>query len=306
MVPLTRDRPSPSMPESGFTGSRTNGDHQGRLAPGQGLSGHGLSGAERWRAGQPRAKRDAVLAAIARARLPAQRLRPQPRHQPLRRHRRRSSARSRAPSTAASSRASRASSRRTMHMLVSSGHARRRTERRAFDFLRQRRCDALILQLDGADDDEVVAWAAARRARRRRRALIAALADRCVYLDNVAGGYLATRHLLDRGHRRSPTSRASPASPTPATARRVPAGARGGRHPVTTRAGRRRRLRRGRRPARHARLLDRGAPSRPCSPPTTRAPPGAMRPARRRPARARRRLRRRLRRHLLAHYLSRP
>ena len=89
-----------------------------------------------------------------------------------------------------------------MHLLVSSGHARAERERKAFAFLHQRRSDALILQLDGAEDAEVVAWSrlgipivvVGRR--------IEALADRCVFLDNLAGGELATRHLLDRGHRR--------------------------------------------------------------------------------------------------------
>lgn len=88
-----------------------------------------------------------------------------------------------------------------IHMVVSSGHAQAALERHAFDFLRQRRCDALILQLDGARDAEVVAWA--------RHAVpivvvgryIDALQDRCIHLDNLAGGHLATHHLLARGHR---------------------------------------------------------------------------------------------------------
>jgi LacI family transcriptional regulator len=89
----------------------------------------------------------------------------------------------------------------TMHMLVSSGHHSAAVERRAYDFLRHRRCDALILQLDGADDDEVVAWATGDVPVVIVGRQVAALPEGCVYLDNVAGGYLATRHLLDRGHR---------------------------------------------------------------------------------------------------------
>ena len=96
----------------------------------------------------------------------------------------------------------RVTERHGMHIVVSSGHARSERERKAFEFLRQRRSDALILQLDGAEDAEVIAWSrhdvpivvVGRR--------IDELAGRCVYLDNVAGGDLATRHLLAAGHRR--------------------------------------------------------------------------------------------------------
>jgi len=87
-----------------------------------------------------------------------------------------------------------------MHMVVSSGHARAGLERDAFDFLRQRRCDALVLQLDGADDDEVVEWARHDVPIVIVGRYIEELHDRCLHLDNVAGGHLATRHLLDRGH----------------------------------------------------------------------------------------------------------
>ena len=90
-----------------------------------------------------------------------------------------------------------------MHMVVSGGHARRDSERSAFEFLEHRRTDALILQVDATSDDDLVAWCAASRlpvvvVGRH----IEAIAEQCVWLDNVAGGELATRHLLERGHRR--------------------------------------------------------------------------------------------------------
>ena len=88
-----------------------------------------------------------------------------------------------------------------MHMLVSSGHHHAAIERRAVDFLRQRRCDALILQLDGASDDDVVGFARTDVPVVVVGRYVPALPDHCIYLDNVAGGYLATRHLIERGHR---------------------------------------------------------------------------------------------------------
>ncbi len=92
---------------------------------------------------------------------------------------------------------------RGLHMVVASGHAREDAERSAFDFLTERRTDALIVQADAAHDDDLVTWIGESElpviviGRH-----IPAVAERCVYLDNVAGGALATRHLLERGHRR--------------------------------------------------------------------------------------------------------
>jgi LacI family transcriptional regulator len=92
---------------------------------------------------------------------------------------------------------------RGMHIMVSSGHARSDLERKALEALKERRTDALIVQVDASPDDELVTWV-------RQAGLpvivvgrcIPAIAECCVHLDNVAGGALATRHLADRGHRR--------------------------------------------------------------------------------------------------------
>ncbi len=92
---------------------------------------------------------------------------------------------------------------RGLHMVVSSGHANSVIEQASFAFLKERRTDALIVQVDATSDEELVAWvcdAALPVVVVGRH--IPAIAERCVYLDNVAGGALATRHLLERGHRR--------------------------------------------------------------------------------------------------------
>jgi LacI family transcriptional regulator len=92
---------------------------------------------------------------------------------------------------------------RGMHMVVSSGHAKELLEREATEFLKQRRSDALILQLEATSDSDIVEWATQDEipivvvGR-----YIEQLADRCVHLDNLTGGYLATKYLIDRGHRR--------------------------------------------------------------------------------------------------------
>lgn len=90
-----------------------------------------------------------------------------------------------------------------MHLVVSSGHARAASEREAMHFLLDRRVDFLIVQFEalgnealldlvGSTETPVIVFG--------RR--VPELENRCVWLDNERGGLLATRHLLDRGHRR--------------------------------------------------------------------------------------------------------
>lgn len=89
-----------------------------------------------------------------------------------------------------------------MHLLVSSGHVDMKTERRAVDFMLERRPDALIVDVEGLSDeylsqlvsDGVDLFVIGR--------LVPELAERCVYLDNVAGGLAMTRYLIELGHRR--------------------------------------------------------------------------------------------------------
>ncbi len=88
-----------------------------------------------------------------------------------------------------------------MHLLVSSGHAGRHLEAQAVEFLRQRRPDALIVQLEATSDADLIAWSGHGLPTVVLGRYIDALADRCIHLDNLKGGYLATRHLIDRGHR---------------------------------------------------------------------------------------------------------
>ena len=88
------------------------------------------------------------------------------------------------------------------HLLVSSGHADAEKERAAVAFLRQRRSDAVIVQVDAATDDDLASWAASGPPLVIFGRCVAELADSCVYLDNERGGFLATQHLIDNGHRR--------------------------------------------------------------------------------------------------------
>lgn len=88
------------------------------------------------------------------------------------------------------------------HLLVSSGHADAEKEREAVAFLRQRRSDAVIVQVDAATDYDLLAWAKSGPPLIIFGRNVAELTGSCVYLDNEQGGFLATQHLIDNGHRR--------------------------------------------------------------------------------------------------------
>ena len=89
-----------------------------------------------------------------------------------------------------------------MHLLVSSGHAEGFAERQAVDFLKQRRSDALIIQADATPEAELTQWASQDIPVVIFGQYLSDVAERCIYLDSEAGGYMATQHLIDCGHTR--------------------------------------------------------------------------------------------------------
>ena len=92
-----------------------------------------------------------------------------------------------------------------MHLIVSSGHADAKFERRAAEYLLERRSDALILHLETLSDYELLGWLEDNLPEDVPIVIVGRhlteLAGRCIYLDNEKGGCLATQHLIDEGHR---------------------------------------------------------------------------------------------------------
>lgn len=88
-----------------------------------------------------------------------------------------------------------------MHLLISSGHAEAQLERAALEFLADRRSDALVAHLEGLTDEELIPFLQNDPPLVVVGRKVPGHETRSVYLDNEAGGYLATRHLLEHGHR---------------------------------------------------------------------------------------------------------
>lgn len=89
-----------------------------------------------------------------------------------------------------------------MHLLVSGGNAETTSERAAVEFLRQRRADALIVQVEATPEAVLYEWASQGTPLVVFGHFIPELAEQCVYLDNEAGGRMATHHLIEHGHTR--------------------------------------------------------------------------------------------------------
>ncbi len=89
-----------------------------------------------------------------------------------------------------------------MHLMISSGRGQRDRERTAIEFLLARRCDALIVSLSATSDADLVEFSRADRPIIVVGHEVPGLESCCITLDDVLGGVLATRHLLEHGHRR--------------------------------------------------------------------------------------------------------
>jgi LacI family transcriptional regulator len=87
------------------------------------------------------------------------------------------------------------------HIIITAGHSEEETEKESLDFLSTRRCDALILYVYGVSDDYLVEFTENSVPVVFLNRLIPDMASQCISLDNELGGYLATKSLLELGHR---------------------------------------------------------------------------------------------------------
>ena len=89
------------------------------------------------------------------------------------------------------------------HLIITTGDDNEAGEKAGVEFLLSRSCDALILRLDFVSDEYLVGlkdkdstpFVVLDRK-------VPEILDRCIYLDNELGGYLATQSVLVLGHRR--------------------------------------------------------------------------------------------------------
>lgn len=87
------------------------------------------------------------------------------------------------------------------HAIITAGHSDEATEKAGIDFLIDRNCDALILLVDALSDDYLIKLSKGSTPIVVINRHITEIDKKCFYLDNFLGGYLATKHILEYGHK---------------------------------------------------------------------------------------------------------
>ncbi|MCQ8879072.1 LacI family transcriptional regulator [Pseudoalteromonas shioyasakiensis] len=86
------------------------------------------------------------------------------------------------------------------HVIIAAGHSDKKREEQAIEFLISRNCDGLILHVEAVTDEYLIKLSKGKTPFVLLNRYISELAERCIILDNVHGGYLATKYILEQGH----------------------------------------------------------------------------------------------------------
>lgn len=86
-------------------------------------------------------------------------------------------------------------------VIASAGHSDEAKEQEALRFLVSRNCDALILHVEAMPEEQLLELMQRQPPVVIINRQVKGMEDHCILLDNNQGGYLATRHLLELGHR---------------------------------------------------------------------------------------------------------
>ena len=87
------------------------------------------------------------------------------------------------------------------HVIITAGHSDAEREKEGIEFLASRRCDALILFVFAIPNEHIMILRESSIPVVVIGRLIPGMEDDCVSLDNEIGGYIATKSLIESGHR---------------------------------------------------------------------------------------------------------
>ncbi|MEC7284962.1 MAG: LacI family DNA-binding transcriptional regulator [Pseudomonadota bacterium] len=87
------------------------------------------------------------------------------------------------------------------HVIISVGRNCLETEKDAVEFLISRNCDALIMHAEALSDEYLLELNQSKLPVALVNRQVEGLPEACTSLDNEKGGYMATRHLLELGHK---------------------------------------------------------------------------------------------------------
>ncbi|WOH37260.1 LacI family DNA-binding transcriptional regulator [Thalassotalea fonticola] len=86
------------------------------------------------------------------------------------------------------------------HIIITTGHSDEAQEKSAIEFLISRKCDALILLTDSVPDDYLISISKTIPTVLVNRK-VERISENCISLNNEQGGYLATKALIENGHK---------------------------------------------------------------------------------------------------------
>lgn len=86
-------------------------------------------------------------------------------------------------------------------VVITAGHSDERKEKDCIEFLLDSKCDALILHIYSVSNRFIKDLSKGSVPIVLLNGFLPEIADRCISLDNEHGGYVATKSLLERGHR---------------------------------------------------------------------------------------------------------
>ncbi|WP_440877137.1 LacI family DNA-binding transcriptional regulator [Thalassotalea sp. PLHSN55] len=91
------------------------------------------------------------------------------------------------------------------HVVITTGHSEtgdeEEKEKDGIEFLLSRNCDAIILHVEAIDDNYLLELSKGKTPVYLMSRLVKGMEQNCISLNNELGGYLATKSLIERGHK---------------------------------------------------------------------------------------------------------
>ncbi|HEA19010.1 MAG: LacI family DNA-binding transcriptional regulator [Pseudoalteromonas prydzensis] len=87
------------------------------------------------------------------------------------------------------------------HVIITPGHSDESKEKSGFEFLISRNCDAIIAHVEAVSNEYLIELSKGKTPIYLMSRYVEEIKDNCISLDNVMGGYLATKTMITRGHK---------------------------------------------------------------------------------------------------------
>ena len=87
------------------------------------------------------------------------------------------------------------------HVIITTGHSEEDKEKDGIEFLISRNCDAIIAHVEAVSDEYLINLSKGKTPIYLMSRYVEELKDKCISLDNELGGYLATKTIIEHGHK---------------------------------------------------------------------------------------------------------